>query len=187
MPNKSEIKDTPFDKYVNQAIKKWPNVPKCYGWLQLSRRGEWLIKGEKIPHKRTIEFFKANYRVASDGCAYVQNGPQQVFVDLEYTPWIYRFDHHAGFSTHSDLIVHHILDAMSDEHGNLLIETSLGIGLIDDRDLSALSSFLTESGAELNTLKYLDSLIEITSISTDQIIAKYAFKQKPTSTDENAI
>ena len=76
---------------------------------------------------------------------------------------------------------------MCDEHGNLLIETSLGIGLIDDRDLSALSSFLTESGPELNTLKYLDSLIEITSISTDQIIAKYAFKQKPTSTDENAI
>ena len=185
MPNKSEIKDTPFDKYVNQAIKKWPNVPKCYGWLQLSRRGEWLIKGEKIPHKRTIEFFKANYRVASDGCAYVQNGPQQVFVDLEYTPWIYRFDHHAGFSTHSDLIVHDILDAMSDEHGNLLIETSLGIGLIDDRDLGSLSSFLTEGIRETILLNYLGSSIEIKSIKTNQLIAKYAVKKKPLPPDEN--
>ena len=187
MPSKSEIIDLAFDQHINQAIKKWPDVPKCYGWLELSRRGEWLIKGEKILHKRTIDFFKTNYRVTSDGYSYVQNGPQQVFVDLEYTPWIYRFNHHAGFSTHSGLIVHDILDAMSDEYGNFLIETSLGIGLIDDRDLGGLSPFIIESGIDLNTLKYLDSLIEIKSIRRDQLIAKYVIKQKPTSTNENEV
>ena len=185
MRTKLELKATPFDNYITQAMEKWPDVPKCYGWLQLSRRGEWLIKGEKIQHKRTIDFFNANYRVTSDGYSYVQNGPQQVFVDLEYTPWIYRFNYHTGFSTHSDLLVQNIVGAMADEHGNLLIETSIGIGLIDDRDLGALSSFLTETVTELHILKYLGSTIEIKSIRTDQLIAKYAFKKKPLPNDDN--
>jgi hypothetical protein len=83
--------------------------------------------------------------------------------------------------------VHDILNAMSDECGNFLIETSLGIGLIDDRDLGGLSPFIIESGIDLNTLKYLDSLIEIKSIRRDQLIAKYDIKQKPTSTNENEV
>jgi hypothetical protein len=76
---------------------------------------------------------------------------------------------------------------MSDECGNFLIETSLGIGLIDDRDLGGLSSFITESGIELNALKYLGSLIEIKNIRRDQLIAEYAIKQKPTSNNENEV
>jgi hypothetical protein len=187
MRTESETKNTPFDKFINQAMEKWPDVPKCYGWLQLSCRGEWLIKGKKVRHKRTIEFFKANYRVTSDGYSYVQNGPQQVFVDLEYTPWIYRFNHHTGFSTHNDLLVQDILNAWSDEHGNLLIETSLGIGLIDDRDLGALSSFLTESVTGPYTLKYLSSRLVIKRVRTDQLITEYAIKRKPQPTDKNAV
>jgi hypothetical protein len=185
MRTKPETKDPPFSKHISQAMKRWPDVPKCYGWLQLSRKGEWLIKGKKILHRRTIEFFKTNYRVTPDGYSYVQNGPQQVFVDLEYTPWIYRFDYRTGFSTHTDLAVQDIIDAMSDEHGNLLIETSLGIGLIDDRDLGSLSSFLTEGIRETILLNYLGSSIEIKSIKTNQLIAKYAVKKKPLPPDEN--
>ena len=30
-----------MDDIVKAALKKWPNVPHCYGWLALDARGDW--------------------------------------------------------------------------------------------------------------------------------------------------
>jgi len=32
-----------MDEIVDAALKKWPNVPHCYGWLGLDARGAWYL------------------------------------------------------------------------------------------------------------------------------------------------
>ena len=184
MTNETKIKNRPFNKHITNAIEKWPNVPECYGWLKLNRRGEWLLKNKKVRHKRTIAFLNENYRVGEDGSSYVQNGPQQVFVALEYTPWVYRFNHHTGFSTHNHLKVRKINRAMSDEHGNLLIETSYGVGLVDDRDLGSLSAFLTETITGSDVLEHTGARVPIIKLTEHQITRNYAFQKEPLPTNE---
>ena len=71
-------------------MAKWPNVPAVYGWLSLDRRGNWLIKGERIPNPLVTEFIGRNYARDARGCWYFQNGPQRVFVNLDYAPFVYR-------------------------------------------------------------------------------------------------
>ena len=80
-----------FDDEVIRAMAKWPDVPQCFGWLSLDVRGRWRIQGELIAHTRAQAFLSRHYRADEQGRWYVQNGPQQVFVALDYTPWIYRW------------------------------------------------------------------------------------------------
>ena len=44
-----------MDPIVARAMARWPNVPAVYGWLALDRRGNWLIKGERITHQSMRE------------------------------------------------------------------------------------------------------------------------------------
>ena len=37
-----------MDDIVRAALKKWPNVPACYGWLALDARGEWYMRDERV-------------------------------------------------------------------------------------------------------------------------------------------
>jgi hypothetical protein len=40
---------------------KWPDVPACYGWLSLDRRGRWRLKGEIVSHAGLIAFINSRY------------------------------------------------------------------------------------------------------------------------------
>ena len=82
------------------AIAKWPNVPACYDWLSLDRRGNWRLQGERVTHRGLIEFMNRQYGSDESGCWFVQNGPQRVFVSLAYTPWVLRREGDA-FVTHN--------------------------------------------------------------------------------------
>ena len=44
-------------------LAKWPNVPACFEWLSLDRRGQWRLKGEVIAHRGLITFLNLNYAV----------------------------------------------------------------------------------------------------------------------------
>ncbi|CAB3755803.1 DUF2946 family protein [Paraburkholderia solisilvae] len=89
-----------MDEIVRQALAKWPNVPHCTGWLLLDRRGTWRMRddaaqargalGEPIRHAALIGFINRNYECDDDGQWFFQNGPQRVYVELVYTPWIVR-------------------------------------------------------------------------------------------------
>ncbi len=79
-----------MDDTVLAAIAKWPNVPAVYGWLGLSARGEWRLKGQPIGNAALREFIGRNYAADERGRWYFQNGPQRVFVELEAAPWIWR-------------------------------------------------------------------------------------------------
>jgi hypothetical protein len=143
-----------MDDLVLRGMAKWPNVPAVYGWLSFDRRGQWLIKGDRIANRLVTEFIGRNYAHDERGCWFFQNGPQRVFVDLDYTPRVYRV---AGAGTAALALqtstgspVSAINGAWMDEAGALLLDTEHGIGTIDDRDLDQLLPHFTEAdGAPL--------------------------------------
>jgi len=81
-----------MDAVVAQAMAKWPNVPAVYGWLALDRRGNWLIKGERIANQALRDFISRNYAADDAGRWYFQNGPQRVYVTLAYTPLVVHYE-----------------------------------------------------------------------------------------------
>jgi hypothetical protein len=137
-----------MDEIVKLAIQKWPNVPACYGWLGLDARGDWYLrddavqrrgtfkhaKGDRLQHHKLIDFIKRNYQQDELGGYYFQNGPQKVFVELELTPWILRFDHALNVTTHTDLPVV-TTRAYTDETGRAYLLSNLGLGLVHSMDM----------------------------------------------------
>ena len=81
-----------MDEIVEAALRKWPNVPHCHGWLGLDARGDWYLRDERaqaagpfptvrgslIEHAKLREFIARNYACDEAGCWYFQNGPQRV-------------------------------------------------------------------------------------------------------------
>jgi len=126
-----------MDEIVALSMAKWPNVPAVYGWLQLDRRGNWRIKGERVGNAALREFICRNYQADARGCWFFQNGPQRVFVELAYTPLVVHYEgealvDHCGRSFASRRY-------LQDEEGSVLVEGERGIALLDDRDLQRLS------------------------------------------------
>src|SRR4051812_24772524 len=89
-----------MDDIVKQALARWPNVPACTGWLMLDRRGQWRMRdeaaqasgspGTPIRHEALLGFINRNYERDERGQWFFQNGPQRVYVELGYTPWVVR-------------------------------------------------------------------------------------------------
>jgi hypothetical protein len=141
-----------MDDIVRQALKKWPNVPHCYGWLALDARGDWYmrddriqhagpfprIKGSRIQHEKLREFIERNYLHDDDGCWFFQNGPQRVYVELEAAPWVWRLeargDDSPAITSHTGLAAR-FESAWLDEHGRLLLATDLGLGVVHTLDM----------------------------------------------------
>lgn len=131
-----------MDEIVLRGMAKWPNVPSVYGWLSLDRRGHWLLKGERVANPDIAAFFGRNYASDGQGRWFFQNGPQRVYVALDYTPHVYRIVSAPGaplqLVSHSGACARTIHAAHIDEQGQLLLETDLGIGLLHDRDLETM-------------------------------------------------
>ena len=120
-------------------MAKWPDVPAVYGWLGLDRRGRWRLRGELIRNDAANRFIDRNYACDEAGRWFFQNGPQRVFVALEYAPFVYRLDDAGTFTAHTGRPAGAPLAAALDEEQNVTVVTGLGPGLVDDRDLDALS------------------------------------------------
>jgi len=126
--------DRAMDEMVLRSMAKWPDVPDVYGWLSLDRRGNWLIKGEKIGNAALRDFISRNYASDSRGRWYFQNGPQRVFVTLAYAPLVLHFDGKALFDhCGRPFQPEH---AFLDDEGSVLMLGKPGLGLLDDRDLA---------------------------------------------------
>jgi len=151
-----------MDDLVKDAMRKWPNVPHCFGWLGLDGRGNWFLrddkvqangdflvaKGDRLEHTALREFIERNYTHDDLGQWYFQNGPQRVYVELAHTPWIWRVhtlesgqgtDH--GDSKDAISLKSHtgleatFLQAFEDESGRLYLNTSLGFGIVHTQDM----------------------------------------------------
>jgi hypothetical protein len=135
------------DPIVVKAMQKWPNVPNVFGWLSLDRRGNWLIKGERISNTALIEFIGRNYATDERGRWFFQNGPQRVFVTLACTPFVLRTVGGGVFQleTHTGRRLEHASGAWIDETGTLIVRWSAGVGAVTDRDLGEVSLHFTDS------------------------------------------
>jgi len=123
-----------MDEIVARGLARWPNVPAVFGWLALDRRGNFLIRGEKIGNAALREFIARNYEADAQGRWYFQNGPQRVYARLAYTPLVAHFEgealiDHCGrpFGSPDSVFL--------DDEGSVLIQGKPGIALLDDRDL----------------------------------------------------
>ena len=150
-----------MDALVAQAMVKWPNVPAVYGWLALDRRGNWLIKGERIANQALRDFISRNYGSDSAGRWYFQNGPQRVYVTLDYTPLVVHYDgdelrDHCGrpFAARETYL---------DDEGSVLLAGEDTVALLDDRDLA----------------RFADSAASLQRINHDQIQGRFRFVKEP--------
>lgn len=129
-----------MDEIVLRALARWPGVPEVYGWLALDRRGEWRLKSpsggafERIGNRALREFIGRNYTADARGRWFFQNGPQRVFVRLEYAPLVVhleggRLTDQCGqaFGTPAG--------AWLDDEGSMVLAGTRGAALVDDRDL----------------------------------------------------
>lgn len=151
-----------MDDIVTRAMQKWPHVPNVFGWLKLDRRGNWLVKTrgggggegvfERITNRAVIEFIGRNYTHDESGRWFFQNGPQRVFVGLEYTPLVYRLRADGqSLEAHTGAAPASINRAWIDDLGMLLFDTDLGPGVALDRDLPALlARVVATSGGPAN-------------------------------------
>ncbi len=153
-----------MDDIVLRGMAKWPNVPAVYNWLSLDRRGQWLIKGERISNPLVTEFIGRNYARDERGCWYFQNGPQRVFVILDYTPRIYRIVSPEraplALEAHTGSPVATVSGAWIDENGAALLETEHGIGAVHDQDLDRLLPHFTDAAGAPLAEDALDELME---------------------------
>jgi hypothetical protein len=147
-----------MDEMVRAALKKWPHVPACTGWLALDARGDWYMrddraqgagpfpasKGSRIEHRALREFVERNYEATPGGEWFFQNGPQRVYVELEAAPHVWRLDavaggaprvrSHARMDAGTDAAVE---SAWLDERGRLFLATDAGFGLVHTQDMVA--------------------------------------------------
>jgi len=147
-----------MDPIVEAALKKWPNVPHCYGWLALDARGDWYmrderiqaagpfpeLKGSRITHDKLIGFIHRNYAVDAQGCWYFQNGPQRVYVQLEAAPWIWRLQPDGQVLSHTGRAAQ-VQSGWLDEQDRLFLIADVGLGLVHTQDMG-LAADAIEAG-----------------------------------------
>ena len=192
-----------MDEIVLRGMAKWPNVPAVYGWLSLDRRGSWRIKGERVNNPRVSAFIARNYQADSTGHWFFQNGPQRVYVTLEYTPLVYRIVGAAAaplaLECHTGTPVATIRSGWLDEQGTLLLESEHGAGLVHDRDLDRLFPYLIDAkGTPLEEdvleqlmellerqrevplwIKFRESSIKVESIRSTEVAKRFRFVAQP--------
>ncbi|KNZ33328.1 MAG: hypothetical protein AD742_07010 [Methylibium sp. NZG] len=165
-----------MDDIVKAALKKWPTVPHCYGWLALDARGDWYmrddrtqaagpfpqVKGSRIVHDKLREFIQRNYEHDERGGWFFQNGPQRVYVELEAAPWVWRL--HAAASgaprveSHTGLAAA-FQAASVDEHGRLFLVTGLGLGLVHTLDMEAAADAVAHGAWPLVQTTHAELLV----------------------------
>jgi hypothetical protein len=144
------------DDAIRRALARWPGVPAVYGWLALDRRGEWRLRNpasgafERIGNAALRAAIARNYAADARGAWYFQNGPQRVYARLASTPLVYRRDGD-DFLDHCGRRAGSIRGAWVDAEGALYLAGVHGVGVLDDRDLQAVSALLEDRrGAALD-------------------------------------
>jgi hypothetical protein len=165
-----------------RSMVKWPDVPDVHGWLRLDRRGNWRIRTDspgRDPVFGTVgnvalrDFIARNYAADNRGRWYFQNGPQRVFVQLAYAPYVFRIDG-SVVSDHCGRQVGAIDGAWVDEEGSLLLGAGGRIGLLDDRDLALLADQVASGELRLDR-----ACIAVGSLAAKDVEGLFGFVRNP--------
>jgi hypothetical protein len=149
------------DEVVVRSLAKWPNVPAVYGWLSLDRRGNWLIKGERIANTALREFIGRNYEPDDQGRWYFQNGPQRVYVTLAYTPLVVHYEGERLVDQRGESFL--AAEAFEDDEGSVLFAGRGTVALLDDRDLA----------------RFADTVASLAPIARAEVPARFGFVPEP--------
>ena len=150
-----------MDALVARSMAKWPDVPAVYGWLELDRRGNWRIKGERVVHAGLRDFIARNYQADELGRWYFQNGPQRVFVTLAYTPLVVRYEGEALVDHCGRRVVPRAVYV--DDEGSVLVEGGAAIALLDDRDLE----------------RYVEAFERLPRLTRAEVPFRFRFSREP--------
>ena len=208
-----------MDQNVLDSLKKWPNVPNCFGWLGLDRRGDWRMRnefaqahqlpGDVIKHVALKEFIERNYARDHEGRFFFQNGPQRVFVSIDYTPWIVRLIPDEKNQWHLKTTTGQSIEPMTallDENGQVLFEaefevicvtdesssafkkTSIrSVALLHDHDLAIFSELaeMTQNACSMSgVMHWHDQEIPIEQILSKDLPQQFAYIKTPVATHE---
>ena len=160
-----------MDPIVEAALRKWPHVPHCYGWLALDARGHWYMrdertqaagtfaqaKGSRIVHDKLLAFIHRNYTQDERGAAYFQNGPQRVYVELAAAPYVWRLQPDHRVLAHTGEAAD-VRAAWLDEHGRLFLEATLDgrtvLGIVHSLDMEGAADALERGDWPLSELPF---------------------------------
>lgn len=189
-----------MDDIVKQALARWPNVPHCTGWLRLDARGQWRLRdeadqaagapGTPLRHEALIGFINRNYECDARGQWYFQNGPQRVYVELEYTPLVVRLarDSTTGTPTLTDQTGQPFAPhaAWIDESGSVLFSdaaTPARVALLHDHDLGLFAEHaaLDENGLGGTFAWRHDCALPLQPIRRADVAARFGFVASPAS------
>jgi hypothetical protein len=172
-----------MDEIVKAALKKWPSVPHCYGWLALDARGQWFmrddriqragpfprVKGSVIRHDKLLEFIHRNYECDAQGCWFFQNGPQRVYVEFEAAPLVWR----VSWPNDSLQVAAHtgseagVRSCWLDQHGRLFLDSARGFGVVHSQDMLDASRAIEQGLWAPETLPF------------EQMPARFGYVLKP--------
>jgi Protein of unknown function (DUF2946) len=172
-----------MDDIVKAALRKWPNVPHCFGWLALDARGDWYMrderiqaagafphpKGSRIDHDKLLAFIHRNYSCDDSGAWFFQNGPQRVYVELEAAPWVWRIAPDAGafgLHTHTGAAAT-AKTAWLDESGRLFLHSSIGFGIVHTQDMHLAADAVEAGTWRPQAMRF------------DQMPARFGYRLKP--------
>lgn len=152
--------DSEHRDWLDRAMTRWPGVPATYGWLSLDARGRWCLQGAVATHDGLKRFLSQHYRADAQGAWYVQNGPQQVYVDLATAPHVAARNGEGRWVSHTGVPLTHIEALILDEEARLYVLCELGLVGLDDRDWPAL---LAELGPASGVQSLEEQLIELSA------------------------
>ncbi|MBU9346229.1 DUF2946 family protein [Burkholderia multivorans] len=183
-----------MDDIVKQALAKWPNVPHCTGWLLLDRRGTWRLRdeaaqaagelGSPIRHAALIAFIGRNYECDAHGQWFFQNGPQRVYVELAYSPWIVRLaerDGQLSLTDHTGAPFEPDEAWLDDAGGVLFVEagTRPRVAALHDHDLGLFAD-RADLDATPPVLRWRDArLLPLGQIAGTDVPARFGFVTSP--------
>jgi hypothetical protein len=187
-----------MDDIVKQSLVKWPNVPSCTGWLMLDRRGNWRMRDEAaqargepgvpIRHEALLGFINRNYEVDERGQWFFQNGPQRVYVELGYTPWVVRLsaDADGALALHDQAgAVFEPGAVFVDEDGGILFadrSQPARIAVLHDHDLEIFCDHATlDDESSLSGTFHWNAKVTLPlqGVQRDQVAARFGFVASP--------
>ncbi|RKP49082.1 DUF2946 family protein [Trinickia fusca] len=186
-----------MDDIVKAALAKWPDVPHCTGWLLLDRRGQWRMRdeaaqqqgalGTPVRHAALLGFINRNYECDEQGQWFFQNGPQRVYVELAYAPWVVRLALDAsGTPTLTDQTGRPFAPSaglVDDEGGVLLVDTSqpARVALLHDHDLDLFADLahLEPDGCTGRLAWRADATLPLSAIHHADVARRFGFVASP--------
>lgn len=138
------------DSSMRARFPNWPKEPLVFGALSLDQRGQWHIYGDIIRHADVRKRLNHHYHADNQGRWYFQNGPQRLYVDLAYTPWVFHLDRDSQLRTQTGHRVQFVKSVWLDENGAMIFDSEHGPGLLrEDALFSVLEKLCDRHGKSM--------------------------------------